>query len=56
MMAMAMVIVMVNSKRKPPSILPSRDEVHAMIGDFTEIAVSNSDNDLPLVGYKCEIR
>ena len=48
-MAMAMVMVMVTSERKPPSILPSQDEAHIMIGDFTEITVSNSDNDLRLV-------
>jgi len=46
---MAMVMVMVTSEWKSPSILPSQDEAHAMIGDFTEIPVSNSDNDLHLV-------
>jgi len=48
-MALAIAMVMVTSERKPPSILPSQDEAHAMIGDFTEITVSNSDNDLHLV-------
>jgi hypothetical protein len=48
-MALAIAMVMVTSERKPPSILPSQDEAHAMIGDFTEISVSNSDNDLHLV-------
>jgi len=46
---MAMAMVMVTSERMPPSILPSQDEAHALIGDFTEITVSNSDNDLHLV-------
>jgi len=46
---MAMAMVMVTSERKPPSILPSQDVAHAMIGDFTEITVSNSDDDLRLV-------
>ena len=44
-----MAMVMVTSERKPPSILPSQDVAHAMIGDFTEITVSNSDDDLRLV-------
>jgi len=47
--AIAMAMVMVTSERKPPSILPSQDEALAMIGDFTEITVCNSDNDLHLV-------
>jgi len=46
---MAMAMVMVTSEREPPSILPSQDVAHAMIGDFTEITVSNSDDDLCLV-------
>jgi hypothetical protein len=37
------------SERKPPSMLPSQDETHTMIVDFTEITVPNSDNDLHLV-------
>jgi hypothetical protein len=54
-MAMVMVTAMVNSsERKPPSMQPSQDEAHAMIGNFTEITVSNSDNDLHLVHYECE--
>jgi hypothetical protein len=48
-MAMAMAMVMMSSKRKPPSIPPSQDEAHTMIGDFTEIIVSNSDDHLHLV-------
>jgi len=45
-MAMAMIN---SSERKPPSMPPSQHEAHTMIGDFTEITVSNSDNDLHLV-------
>jgi len=45
-MAMAM---MMSTERKPPSMPPSQDEAHTMIGDFTEITVSNSDNDLHLI-------
>jgi hypothetical protein len=41
--------VMMSSERKPPSMPPSHDEAHTMIGDFTEITMSNSDNDLHLV-------
>jgi len=41
--------MMNSSERKPPSMPPSQDEAHTMIGDFTEITVSNSDNDLHLV-------
>jgi len=48
-MAIAMAMVMMSSKRKPPSTPPSQDEAHTMIGDFTEITVANSDNDLHLV-------
>ena len=48
-MQLAMAMVMMSSERKPPSMPPSRDETNAMIGDFTEITVSNSDNDLHLV-------
>jgi hypothetical protein len=48
-MAMAMAMMMISSERKPPSMPPSQDEAHTMIGDFTEITVSNSDNDLYLV-------
>jgi len=48
-MAMAMAMVMMSSERKPPSMPPSQDEAHTMIGDFTEITVSNSDNGLHLI-------
>jgi hypothetical protein len=48
-MAMAMAMVMMSSERKPPSLPPSQDETHTMIGDFTKITVSNSDDDLHLV-------
>jgi len=41
--------MMNSSERKPPSMQPSQDEAHTMIGDFTEITVSNSDNDRHLV-------
>jgi len=44
-----MAMMMVSTERKPPSMPPSPDEAHTMIGDFTEITVSNSDNDLDLV-------
>jgi hypothetical protein len=47
-MAMAMAMIMSN-KRKPPSLPQSQDEAHTLIGDFTEITVFNSDNDLHLV-------
>jgi len=40
---------MMSSERKPPTMPPSQNEVHSIIGDFTEITVSNSDNDLHLV-------
>ena len=45
-MAMAMTN---SSERKPPSMPPSQDEAHTMIGDFTKITVSNSDSDLRLI-------
>jgi len=52
-MVMAMAMAMMISERKPPSLPPSQAETHAMIGDFTEITVSNSDNDLHLVLATC---
>jgi len=38
-----------SSEGKPPSIPPNQDEAHTAIRDFTEITVSNSDDDLRLV-------
>jgi len=38
-----------SSEPKPPSMPPSQDEAHTMIGDFTDTIVSNSDNDRYLV-------
>jgi len=46
---MAMAMVMMSSERHPPSIPPSQDETHTIIGDLTELTVSDSDNDLHLV-------
>jgi len=46
---MVMATVMMSSERKPPSMPPSQNNAHTMIGDFTEITVSNSDDDLHLV-------
>jgi len=37
------------SDRMPPSMPPSEDEAHTMVGDFTKITMSNTDNDLHLV-------
>jgi len=47
--------MMMSSEGKPLSMPPSQDGAHTMIGDFTEITVSNSDNGLHLVRYECEI-
>ena len=44
-----MAMAIMSSELKPPSMPPSQDEAHTMIGDFTEVTVSNSDNDLHLV-------
>jgi hypothetical protein len=46
---MAMAMAMMRSERKPPWIPPSQDEAHTMIGDITEVTVSNSNNGLHLV-------
>jgi hypothetical protein len=46
---MAMAMAMMSSEQKPPSMPPSHDKAHTMIGDVTEITVSNSHNDLHLV-------
>jgi hypothetical protein len=48
-MAMAMAMAMMSNERKLPSMPPSQDEAHTIIGDFTESTVSNSDDDLHLV-------
>jgi len=44
-----MAMMMTSTERNPPSMPPSQEESHTMIGDFTEITVSNSDNDLHLI-------
>jgi hypothetical protein len=44
-----MAMAMMSSEQMPPSLPPSQDEAHTMIGDSTEITVSNSDHDLHLV-------
>jgi hypothetical protein len=46
-LAMAMAMIMSN-KRKPRSMPPSQDEAYTMIGDFTVITISNSDDYLHL--------
>jgi len=48
-MVMAMWMVMMSSERMPPSMVPSRDEAHTMIGDIAEITVSKSDNERHLI-------
>jgi len=45
---MVMAMTMMSSERKAPPMPPSQDKAHTMIGDFTEITVSNSDNNLHL--------
>jgi len=44
--------MMMSSEWKPPSMPKSQDTTDTIIGKFTEITVSNSDNDLYLVGVK----
>ena len=44
-----MVMAMMSSERKPPSMPPRQDEAHTVIGDFTEITVSISEKDRHLV-------
>jgi len=41
-----MPMMMMSTETKPPSMPPSHDETHAMIGDNTEGPVSNSDDDI----------
>jgi len=53
-MVMEMVMMMMISEQNPPSMLPSHDEGHTIIGDFTKITVSDSDYDLHLVRVTCE--
>ena len=50
-MAMAMIM---SIERKPLSMPPSQDKAHTVIGDFTGITVSDSDNDLHLVRVTSE--
>jgi len=45
----SMAMMMIHSDWILPSMLPSQDEDHTMIGDFTEITLSNSDNDLQFI-------
>jgi len=46
---MAMVMVMMSSERKAPSMPKSQDKTHTMIEDFTGITVSISNNNLHLL-------
>jgi predicted amidohydrolase len=48
-MAMAIAMAMMGCERKPASMPPSQDEANTTVGDFTEITVSNSDNELHLI-------
>jgi len=48
-MALAMVMAMMSSERKPPSMPKSQDNTYAMIRDFTDITLPYSDNYLQLV-------
>jgi hypothetical protein len=41
-------VMMMSSERKPTSMSPSQDEAHTIIGDFTEVTESSSDNDVHL--------
>jgi hypothetical protein len=43
--AVAKAMAMTSSELKPPSMPLSPDKAHTMFGHFTEIIVSNSDND-----------
>jgi len=47
-----MAMTTMSSERKPPPMPPSQAEAHTMIGAFTEIKVSNSDNHLYLARVK----
>jgi len=46
---MLMVMAMMSSKRKPPSMLPSQDDICTLIRDFTELTMANADIDRHLV-------
>jgi len=50
----AIVIAKMSSQRRPPLMPPSPDKAHLITRDFTEITVSNSDNDLYIVQAKYE--
>jgi hypothetical protein len=52
-MEMMMMMMMMISERKPQSMPPSQDEAQTRIGDFTEITVSNSNNDIHLLRVTC---
>jgi len=52
-----MALPMMSSERTPPSAPPSQVEAHTIHGDFTEISVSNYNNDLHVgTSYECVIR
>jgi len=42
-------MAMMSRERKPQSMPKCQDETHTMIGEFTEITVSNSNNDLHML-------
>jgi len=48
-MAMAIAMAMMSSELMPLSMPPRQDDAHSMIGDFTKISESNSENELLLV-------
>jgi len=52
-LSMVMAMAMPGREWKPPSVTWSKDDTHTMIGDFTEITGSNSDNDLRFVRVMC---
>jgi len=41
--------IMLSSEQKPPLMLPSGDETHTIIWDFSEVTESNFIDDLSLV-------
>jgi len=49
-MMMVVKMVMMSSEQKPPSLSTSQDDAPTVIETFTEITLSNCDNDLRLVG------
>jgi len=47
-------MMMISSEQNPPSMPPRQDEAHTRLGDFTNITMSNSNNDVHFIQVTSE--